>query len=240
MRRSVLCAVVLPVFALLPSMVHPSRFAAARLPASAVIASPLNGIVVVIDPGHGGIDGGVDPAGSGLVEKEVVLDIAARLKRQLEETGARVLMTREDDSFASRWARIQFANAALFRPDNGAGRGRFVSLHVNSSKGTPDLRRVEVIVDPEAEGPFDFAGDLAARLRAATGGTVGYRDPGYPDGVHPSDIAVVRWTFPRGRNALSESAFLSNPQQAAQLRDGGFREAIARAHSEALMQEFVR
>jgi len=191
----------------------------------------------VIDAGHGGIDGGVDPAGSGLVEKEVVLDIATRLKRQLLEAGATVLMTREDDSFASRWARIQYANAALFRPDNGADDGRFVSLHVNSSAATPDLRRVEVIVDPEAEGPFDFAGDLAARLREVTGGVVGYRDPGYPDGVHPSDIAVIRWTFPRGRNALSESAYLSNPEQAAQLRDGGFREAIAQAHTDALIQE---
>ena len=125
----------------------------------------------------------------------------------------------------------------MFRPDNGAAHGRFVSIHVNSNGAKPDLRRVEVFVDPKAEGPFDFAGDLAARLLEATGGAVGYRDPGYPDGVHPGDIAVVRGTFPRGRNTLSESAFLSNPEQAAQLRDGDFREAIAQAHADALMQE---
>ena len=55
--------------------------------------------------------------------------------------------------------------------------------------------------------------------------------------MHPSDIAVVRWTFPRGRNVLSESAFLSNPEQAARLREADFREAIAQEHADALMLE---
>ncbi len=200
----------------------------------------LDGITIVVDPGHGGNDFGVDPANSGLREKDVVLDIAQRLAQQLRSEGATVAMIRASDRYVSLGARVRYSNALLFRPDNAADQGRLLSVHVNSNRNNPDLRRVEVLVDPFAPGPFDFAADLAAKLRAATGGTVGYRDAGYPDGVHPADVAPVRWTYPRGHNVLSESAFLSNAEQAAKLHDPAFLDAIARAHVDALLEELGR
>jgi N-acetylmuramoyl-L-alanine amidase len=190
---------------------------------------------VVIDPGHGGDDWGVDPVDSGLREKEVVLDIARRLQQQLEARGAEVYVTRTTDRFISLQARVRFGNAHLFRPDNDPTVGRFISLHVNSNREQPALQRVEVLVDPEAEVP-SFAVAMAEALAQATGGGFGYRDVGYPPGVHPADIASVRWTYPRGHNVLSESAFLSNPVQAAQLRDPVFLESIAHAHAVAVEQ----
>lgn len=201
---------------------------------------PLAGVTIVIDPGHGGDDWGVDPAGSGLREKDVVLDIARRLRGMLEAEGAIVNVTHETDRFVSLAARVRYANALLFRPDNSAEHGRLISLHINSNRAQPNLRRVEVLVDPQADPPYTFAENMAAKLLAATGGSIGYRDAGYPSGVHPSDVAPVRWTFPRGLNLLTESAFLSNPTQAAQLKDPAFLEAIARAHAEALRDELGR
>jgi N-acetylmuramoyl-L-alanine amidase len=201
---------------------------------------PLDGVTIVVDPGHGGNDFGVDPAGSGLREKDVVLDIGQRLARLLEAEGATVATVRDSDRYLSLAARVRFGNALLFRPDNDPGVGRFISVHVNSNRLNPELRRVEVLVDPYAPGPFTFAEDLAAKLRAATGGTVGYRDAGYPDGVHPADVAPVRWTYPRGHNVLTESAFLSNPAQGELLHDPAFLEAIARAHVDALREELGR
>jgi N-acetylmuramoyl-L-alanine amidase len=201
---------------------------------------PLAGITIVVDPGHGGADFGVDPVNSGLIEKTVVLDLAERLQAELRAAGATVATTRSDDRFVSLQARVRYNNALLFRPDNRHDHGRLVSLHVNSNRRQPDLRRVEVLVDPEADLPFDFAADLAARLRAATGGSVGYRDAGYPDGVHPADVAPVRFTYPRGHNVLTESAFLSNAAQAAQLKNDAFREAIVAAHLAALIEELGR
>lgn len=57
---------------------------------------PINNKVIVIDPGHGGID----PGAVGKLDKtedEINLDIALRLKRLLEHNGGIVIMTREED-----------------------------------------------------------------------------------------------------------------------------------------------
>jgi N-acetylmuramoyl-L-alanine amidase len=192
---------------------------------------------IVLDPGHGGDDWGVDPAGSRLREKDVVLSIGERLKRQLEEQGAKVYTTRHQDRFVSLGARVRFANAVLFRPDNNTEVGRVISLHLNSNRENPLLQRVEVLVDSEAEVP-QLAAEMARALQAVTEGGFGYRDEGYPAGVHPADIAPIRWTYPRGSNVLTEPVFLSNPAQDAQLYDSAFLERIARAHVEALLRTF--
>ncbi|MDN5389623.1 MULTISPECIES: N-acetylmuramoyl-L-alanine amidase CwlD [Bacillus] len=56
---------------------------------------PLSGKIIYIDPGHGGADGG---ASSGeLLEKDVALEVSLRIRDYLQEQGALVLLTREDD-----------------------------------------------------------------------------------------------------------------------------------------------
>ncbi|MDZ7638286.1 MAG: N-acetylmuramoyl-L-alanine amidase [Bryobacterales bacterium] len=80
---------------------------------------------VVIDPGHGGKDHGTT-GGNGLLEKDLVLDIAMRVKALVEDNlGSEVLLTREDDEFLTLEERADFANR--HRAD------LFVSLHANSS-----------------------------------------------------------------------------------------------------------
>jgi N-acetylmuramoyl-L-alanine amidase len=202
-------------------------------PMHAAPAHDLKGLRIILDPGHGGDDWGVDPAGSGLREKEVVLDITALLQRRLETRGAQVFITRSTDRFISLGARVRFANALLFRPDNAADQGRMISIHLNSNRQNPNLERVEVLVDPEAEVPT-LAVQMANALEQATQGGFGYRDAGYPPGVHPGDIASVRWTYPRGNNVLTEAAFLSNPSHAERLHDTAFLDRIAQAHIIAL------
>lgn len=82
------------------------------------------GPVVILDPGHGGNDGGI--VGRSISEKDLDLSIALKLKALLEETpGLTVRLTREDDREVSLMDRINFAIA---------NRGRlFVSLHAGSS-----------------------------------------------------------------------------------------------------------
>ena len=53
--------------------------------------------VVVIDPGHGGVDGGTQGTDSGVLEKDINLAIAMQLKDVLEYNGIKVVMTRSDD-----------------------------------------------------------------------------------------------------------------------------------------------
>jgi N-acetylmuramoyl-L-alanine amidase len=85
---------------------------------------PGDTLTIVIDAGHGGIDGGAEgPAGS--MEKHVTLAFAQALKTALEaEDGIRVAMTRTDDSFLSLSARVRRAR------DEAAD--LLISLHADS------------------------------------------------------------------------------------------------------------
>jgi N-acetylmuramoyl-L-alanine amidase len=80
--------------------------------------------LVVLDPGHGGIDTGTR-APTGELEKDIVLDFAKRLRQRIESAGKyRVLMTRSDDTFVPLAERVEIArkaNASLF-----------VSIHADS------------------------------------------------------------------------------------------------------------
>ena len=79
---------------------------------------------VMLDPGHGGKDPGA--AGpSGVKEKEVVLDIAKRLKALLEEYGLKVMMTRREDAFISLSERTELTSKS--------DADLFVSIHANSN-----------------------------------------------------------------------------------------------------------
>ena len=53
--------------------------------------------IILIDPGHGGIDGGAKSK-NGTIEKDINLSIATKLKNKLEDCGYEVYMTREDDT----------------------------------------------------------------------------------------------------------------------------------------------
>jgi N-acetylmuramoyl-L-alanine amidase len=72
--------------------------------------------VIVIDPGHGGIDNGTQSSGE--TEKNLVLAVGLALRDQLEKSGKyRVVMTRNDDTFIPLNDRVKVArtlNAALF------------------------------------------------------------------------------------------------------------------------------
>jgi len=78
---------------------------------------------IVIDPGHGGKDPGA-LGRYGINEKEIVLDIARRLKRALTAKGIKVILTRSKDVFIPLWKRSEIANK------NKAD--FFISIHANS------------------------------------------------------------------------------------------------------------
>ncbi len=79
--------------------------------------------VIVLDPGHGGIDPGTSSA-DGVTEKDVVLAFAKSLKAKLEATGRyEVYLTREDDTFLPLRERVEFAQKK--------GAGLFLSIHAD-------------------------------------------------------------------------------------------------------------
>lgn len=88
---------------------------------------------VVVDAGHGGHDPGT--AHFGLREKNLALDIAKRLKTQLEGAGMHVVMTRETDQFIPLSRRAAIANK--LQAD------LFVSVHINANP-SPKISGAEV------------------------------------------------------------------------------------------------
>ena len=80
--------------------------------------------LVVLDPGHGGIDTGTKSS-AGELEKNIVLDFAKRLRDRIEKSGKyRVLMTRTDDTFVPLADRVRIARDAQA--------ALFVSIHADS------------------------------------------------------------------------------------------------------------
>ena len=64
--------------------------------AQSTVAVPLSGKIILIDPGHGGIDAGA--SGNNAVEKEINLSIAKILQEYIETGGGIAYLTRTDDS----------------------------------------------------------------------------------------------------------------------------------------------
>ena len=117
---------------------------------------------IVIDAGHGGHDDGtIGP--HGVLEKDVVLDVALRLSKLVQEKmGAEVVLTRSDDTFIPLHERTQIAN------DHRAD--LFLSIHANSSPA-PDVTGTETFfLNFTSTGG---AMDVAARENAGADRNVG-------------------------------------------------------------------
>lgn len=219
--------------------------------------------LVVIDPGHGGIDPGASGA-RGETEKDIVLAIGLALRDRLARSGrVRVAMTREDDRFVSLGERVKFARAREAR--------LFVSLHADSLAGEPDVRGASVYTlsdratdalaaraaekenradlvagldaDEEAKGGIEpILLDLARRETRAFGQlaarqtvtALGNRTHKTP--LRGAGFRVLR--APDMPSILIELGYLSNPQDLRALVDGNDQKSLAETLAHAL-ESFV-
>jgi len=131
--------------------------AATNAPRPPAAKRPTAKPVIVLDPGHGGVDPGTVGVG-GMHEKDLVLDYALELRRRLERTGRyRVVMTRERDIFLRLSERVDVArktNAQLF-----------ISLHADSI-GSAEFRGGAVYTLSETASDEEAAA-LAAKENKA-------------------------------------------------------------------------
>ena len=211
---------------------------------------------IVIDAGHGGRDPGAHA--NGLREADVVLDIARRVAGRLAaQPGVEVVMTRNDDTFVPLRARTALANEV--------GADLFLSIHANASRNSKahgvETYFLDFALDPEAEriaarenlaadGQMkdlqglleaiaansklqesrDFAGTvqraLVSGLREANGEV---RDLG----VKQAPFFVLIGA--RMPSVLAEVSFLTNSREADLLATGAYRERIADALVEGVL-----
>lgn len=122
-KKSDLCILAIAVF--LSVMTATVAKKADIIPASAVAVSDR---VIVLDAGHGAADGGAVGAG-GTFEKELNLKISLKLLKLLEQTGAKVIMTRTDDEPLAETKREDMHIRKSIRDTSDAD--IFVSIHMN-------------------------------------------------------------------------------------------------------------
>lgn len=174
--------------------------------------NPPNGQrLIILDPGHGGEDEGCSR--QGVLEKDLNLQIAERVRDRLEEMGYRVQMTRETDKTLGLEERVAIANDA--KAD------LFVSIHQNSSEYT-DVDGIETWYCAEwLEN--EFSGKrLAALIHKYTVQKTESRDRGLRDS---QELYVIRET--QMPSCLIETGFLSNKAERRRLCQEEYQEQLA-------------
>lgn len=183
---------------------------------------------IVIDAGHGGVDGGT--VGHGLIEKNQALAIARKVRDELERRGRRVLMTREDDTTLGLKSRSTFANRK-------AGR-LMVSVHLNAGPAsvsgietfysepkaltTAAALRMAFPVPPGTELRDRRHILLAERVQAAVCAATGARDRGTKN---RPELSVTRHT--ECPAVLVECGFVSHPGEAARIATTSYQRKLA-------------
>jgi len=190
----------------------------------------LEGLIIVIDPGHGGPDtGAIGP--SSTLEKDNNLSIAVYLKDILTEAGATVLMTRENDSAVAKnyTERADLEARVNFAKKNQAD--LFISIH-NNANNNPDIKGTSVYYSAKSAEASESA-KLARAIQDAIVNTVYTIDRG----VSTADFYVVRHaTMPA---VLIEAAYISNPEEEQRLKNPIFQKNLATAIFHGIY-EYVR
>lgn len=180
-------------------------------------------VKIVLDAGHGGSDPGAVGV-NGLYEKTVNFDVVTRVKSILEGRGYEVSLTRDSDIYLSLAQRVAITNSQA--PD------LFVSVHANAHTNSSINGSMVLYYDkdyPQAQYP---ASDAMAALTpeskrlAQLVQDAMVKGAGTVDrGIVPSAVYVARMgSVP---SILVETAFLSNPGDAACLADDDFRQKLA-------------
>ena len=209
-------------------------------------AQAATGIIIAIDPGHGGSDSGA--VANGLREKDLTLEVSLALKEELESyDGVTVVMTRSTDVRPSEnlsedlSSRVQTAAAA--RAD------ALVSIHFNS--GSPLARGAEVWYGNSSS--YNYATHTKGRqlssniqeeltdLGLADRGIKTRDNPyyNYPDGSTGDYYAIIRQAREENMpGIIVEHAFLTSSSDAQLLRDPAFVRSLGVADATGIAQTY--
>lgn len=211
-------ATVAALAALLVIMTHTA------VKTSAPLSGAVCGKTVVIDPGHGGEDAGARGR-SGLLEKDIVLDIAEHLANLFNRVAVYTVMTRGDDRGVDRSERpgsMESKRQDLENRVDLAAKSRadlYISIHANSFP-EPVWSGAQTFYHSKSEASKALALEIQKELVAGLGPNLRRAKPG-------DDYFVLR------RSAMPavivEVGFLSNPREEALLAQPDYRRRVAEA-----------
>lgn len=171
----------------------------------------LRGKRIVIDPGHGGDDPGVEVAG--VREADVVWDLARRLEGRMKATGMEALISRGPQHGPAEAERAAFANEA--------GADLFLSLHCDKNP-SPMAQGVATFHFGTGNGATSTVGELLAgyiqRELVARTGLLDCR-------AHPKTWEILRLT--RCPAVRLEIGYLTNDADRLRMSDPAFRDIVA-------------
>ncbi len=187
--------------------------------------------LVVIDPGHGGtrIVGGSSPNNAtgptGLLEKDLTLDVGLRVRALLRLCGMTVVMTRTSD------INVGLIDRAGVAYSNGAD--IFVSIHFNGD-ARPATNGSETFLWNPLLHVQALSADLARSVQGELVSALGLRNRGVK--TTPARAGLKGFVVldpanhqPRTSCCLAEVSFLSNPTEEARLKTAAYKDQVARA-----------
>jgi len=202
------------------------------------LPAPLGGMKIVVDPGHGGIDGGASMGE--VVEKDITLALGKELEKELKRLGAEVVMTRShaDDAVAEHNPKATFPTIRARKLADlklreemivNSDADLFISVHVNS---IPDARwrGAQVFYHREGhEGGAAVAKAIQGAIREHIGNTE-------REALAIKQVYLLKKaTVPA---VLVETGFLSNPEELKLLTSKEYQEQMAEAIADGI-EEYV-
>lgn len=188
--------------------------------------------VVVLDPGHGGVDGGTHRDGR-VLEKNLTLQLARRMEPLLTGSGYRVVLTRTGDyALAPGWdeENVRRDLDERLRITRQARASALVSLHVNAA------------ADPSMRGPIVFYQDGDATGRELAAAVQEALNAVFPAGARNEPLPADFYLLARaGRPAvLIEFAFLTNPDDREMLTTPAGQQRLAAAAVRGIVEGLRR
>ena len=194
--------------------------------------------LVIIDPGHGGIDSGT--ASGGILEKDLTLDIAKRVQRLVQAKGFRTLLTREKDSYKSLATRADLANRQrdcilvsihFDEAPRAAATGveTYYAAH-QSGHTVPFSSWLPFLQRAVSESPNILSQSLAGFVQES----LVRRTQAFNRGTRAQQFYVIANV--RHPAVLVEGGFLTNKDDVAKLASDEYRERMAAAICEGILQ----
>jgi len=175
---------------------------------------------VILDPGHGGSDGGAvaEIDGVEVIEKDIDVDVSRKVKALLEEANVEVIFTRDEDVDMDLKERTAFAN--------GTDADLFVSLHCNTSEEDQTACGLECYYEKEGDKGRDLAQNIMNAAEAT--GEIQTRE------LKTDMMYVVRFTDMPA--TLVEMGFMSNADELEKLCTGSHQQILAEAITEGILK----
>lgn len=194
-----------------------------------------NSKVILIDAGHGGIDGGA-VAKDGALEKDINLSISLLLRDKLNEKGYKVFMTREDDTGLYKEGqkvrekkREDLANRVKMKKSTDCD--IFISIHQNMFS-QDKYRGTQVWYASKGEESKNLATIVQNTFKEKV-----YTENNRVPKPAGNQFRVLHTNF-KGASIIVECGFLSNPEEAKLLQTQDYQIKIAEALTESIDKYF--